>query len=234
MTDDAPQGIRARARAELLADVSRIARSHLAKSGAADLSVRAIARELGLASSALYRYFPSRDALLTQLIVDAYDELGDTVERAESVVDREDLAGRYEAICHAVRDWARANPHEYALIYGSPVVGYDAPDDTIDPAVRAARVLIRLAADITPSEQLRRAPTAMPPPLVEQLTAMNEFADAGADNEVLALGVGLWAQLFGMVSFELFGTFRNTFDPADALFDHQVELAIRALGLARL
>ena len=78
-----PWGFEHRARTQLLADVSRIARKHLAESGAPGLSVRAIARELGLASSALYRYYPSRDALLTQLIVESYNELGDAVEIAE-------------------------------------------------------------------------------------------------------------------------------------------------------
>lgn len=232
MTDDAPQGVRARARAELLADVDRVARSHLADDGAADLSVRAIARELGLASSALYRYYPSRDALLTRLIIDAYDELGDAVERGEAVVDRNDHAHRYRAICHAVRDWARANPNEYALIYGSPVPGYEAPDATIDPAVRVARVLICLAADVEPSDALLRATTPLPSVLVEQLTATNGLVGVDADHDVLVAGVTLWAQLFGLVSFELFGTFHDSFDPADALFEHHIELAIRSLGLA--
>lgn len=233
MADDAPQGVRARARAELLADVSRIARSHLAESGASELSVRAIARELGLASSALYRYFPSRDALLTKLIIEAYDELGETVEATHRQVERPDLAGRFRAVCHGVRGWARANPHEFALIYGSPVAGYAAPDDTIDPALRVARVLIDLAADIDPSGILLRSRQPLHPTLVEQLSAANTLAGVDADLDVLALGVELWAQLFGFVGFELFGTFHDSFDPADALFDHQVEMAIRAFGLDR-
>lgn len=231
MTDDAPQGVRARARAELLADVSRIARSHLAQSGAAELSVRAIARELGLASSALYRYFPSRDALLTQLIIDAYNELGEAAELADAALDRGDLANRFRAICNAVRGWAQANPHEYALIYGTPLVGYQAPDDTVGAALRVARVLIVLAAQIPPSGLLLRSSAPLDTTLCEQLESANEYAGVDADLDVLALGVQLWAQLFGFVSFELFGTFRNSFDPADALFDHQVDMAIQAFGL---
>ncbi len=229
---NAPQGIRARARAELLADVSRIARSHLAESGAAQLSVRAIARELGLASSALYRYFPSRDALLTQLIIEAYDELGESVELAAAAVDRDDLGQRFGSICHAVRDWARANPHEFALIYGSPVIGYAAPDDTIASALRVARVLIDLAADVPADGLVLRTPGPLNNTLVEQLTAANVLAGVDADLDVLVLGVELWAQLFGFVSFELFGSFKNAFEPADALFDHQIDMAIRAFGLA--
>lgn len=230
MDDNPPKGIRARARAELLADVGRIARSHLAESGAAALSVRAIARELGLASSALYRYYPSRDALLTQLIIDSYNSLGTAAEQAEAAVDPIDVAGRYSAICHSVRTWALANPHEYALIYGSPVPGYAAPDDTIDPAIRVALTLGRIAADVKPSARLLRADTPISGPLIDQLASVM-LRDAETDPEVLVLGVGLWAQLFGLVSFELFGTFNNTFEPADALFNHQIALGIRSLGL---
>jgi AcrR family transcriptional regulator len=231
MDETTPKGVRARARAELLTDVGRIARAHLAKSGAPGLSVRAIARELGLASSALYRYYPSRDALLTQLIIDSYNSLGSAVEHAEAAEDRADVVGRYLAICHSVRTWALTNPHEYALIYGSPVPGYAAPDDTIDPAVRVALTLIRLAADVEPSARLLRADMPMSGPLMEQLTSIIALADADADPDVMVLGVGLWAQLFGLVSFELFGSFNNTFEPADALFDHQINLGIRSLGL---
>jgi len=227
----APQGVRARARAELLADVSRIARSHLAEAGAGGLSVRAIARELGLVSSALYRYYPSRDALLTQLIIEAYDELGEAVEAAEAACDRSDVAGRYRAASHAVRDWARANPHEYALIYGSPVPGYAAPDDTIDPAVRVAVVLSRIAADIDPTGITIRLPSKMPSGLREQFTALQAAVDERADRQVLLLGVTQWVQLFGIVSFELFGTFHNTFDDADELFEAHLDLGLAAFGL---
>jgi AcrR family transcriptional regulator len=231
-TDDPPQGVRARARAQLLADVSRVARSHLAECGAPGLSVRAIARDLGLASSALYRYYPSRDALLTQLIIESYDELGDAVERAESAVDRHDLAGRFRASAHAVRDWARMNPNEYALIYGSPVPGYAAPQDTVDPATRVTTVLAGILADVDIGGVSLRLPTTMPESLRGQLDAMTEALGEQIHPLVLLLGVTVWAKLFGMVSFELFGTFTTVFDDADELFAASLALDLVALGLA--
>lgn len=224
-------GIRARARAELLAEVSRIARAHLAESGASDLSVRAIARELGMASSALYRYYPSRDALLTQLIIDSYNALGDAVERAESHLDRTDLAGRYRAAAHAVRNWAIANPHEYALIYGSPVPGYAAPDDTIDPAVRVAQVLSSIATEIDPDAVRVRTTRPLPDMLRAQLDTVREAVGEDVTDHVLVLGVTMWAHLFGMVSFELFGTFNNVFDDASELFEHHLAMTMVAFGL---
>ena len=226
-----PQGVRASARAELLREVGLVARAHLAESGAAGLSVRAIARELGVASSALYRYYPSRDDLLTRLIVDSYNELGEAVENHEATVDRSDLAGRYAAICHAVRDWASAHPHEYALIYGSPVPGYAAPDDTIDPAVRVAQVFLRLTADIDPTGPVLRVDGPIDSLLLDQFSAVTAEMGLDLDANVLAVGVTLWAQLFGIVSFELFGTFNNTFEPADPIFEHHIRLGAVALGL---
>jgi AcrR family transcriptional regulator len=231
MAPEEPQGVRARARAELLAEVGRVARAHLAESGAAALSVRAIARELGLASSALYRYYPSRDALLTHLIIEAYNELGDAVETHEATFDRADLAGRYGGTCHAVRNWACTHPHEYALIYGSPVPGYAAPDDTIDPAVRVAQVFLRLAADVDPARLALRVDGPLDVVLLGQFSTLTDAMGLDIDADVLVVGVMLWAQLFGTISFELFGTFNNTFEPADALFDHQVRLGAAALGL---
>lgn len=233
VTTPPPNGVRARARAQLLDDVGRVARAHLAESGAAALSLRAIARDLGLASSALYRYYPSRDALLTRLIVESYDDLGHTVEHAEAVIRRSDLPGRYSAICHAVRDWARSNPHEYALIYGSPVPGYAAPEDTIDPAIRVSNTMVRLAADIGPGAGSLESATPRTALLDAQLVGVNEAIGVEVDPAVLVVGVGLWAQLFGLVSFELFGTFNNTFDPADDLFEQQISLALAALGIGR-
>src|SRR6478735_5550022 len=143
----APRTARERARAEITAEILDAARGYLATDGAPALSLRAIARDLGMASSALYRYFKSRDELLTRLIIDAYDALGAAAEVAEATVDRNDLAGRFAATCTAVRDWSLAHPNEYALIYGSPVPGYAAPADTVRPASRVTTLLLRIIVE---------------------------------------------------------------------------------------
>src|SRR6185437_16774203 len=124
----ATQNARERARAQLTREIKEEARRQLAAGGAQQLSLRAVARELGMVSSALYRYFPSRDELLTALIIDAYDALAAAAEAASA--EPPDARGRWRAACGAVRNWARAHPHEYALIYGSPVPGYQAPQAT--------------------------------------------------------------------------------------------------------
>lgn len=158
------RGARERARIEVTAAIKDEARRMLAAEGAAKLSLRAVARELGMVSSALYRYFPSRDELLTALIVDAYDSVGAAAERAEAAAR---AAGapprtRWLAICEAFRAWALAHPHEYALIYGSPVPGYSAPSTPSAPrpawpTPSSAWCVPRTRGEASPC---RRCPTA--------------------------------------------------------------------------
>lgn len=235
MTNTAPKRARDIARAALIAEITTTARRHLAESGAASLSLRAVSRELGMASSAIYRYFPSRDALLTQLIVDAYDALGEAVEVAEHAHDRDDYAGRFDAIAHGVRTWARANPHEYALIYGSPVPGYAAPDDTIAPASRVTILLLALLSDLEaagiPPQEVGGASLAGP--LDAQLRELVATAGLAIDPIRMMIGIGVWTELYGMVSFELFGQFQNVFDDADAIFGARVQAMAARMGLAR-
>src|ERR1700744_1305393 len=114
---------RERVRAEITREITDVARAQLAADGAAALSLRAVARELGMVSSAVYRYFSSRDELLTALIIDGYDALGAAVEKTDAACPLDDFAARRRAATNAARDWAVAHPHENALLYGSPVPG---------------------------------------------------------------------------------------------------------------
>jgi AcrR family transcriptional regulator len=148
---NASRTARERVRAELTREITEIARRQLATDGAAGLSLRAVAREMGMVSSAIYRYFGSRDELLTTLIIDGYNAVGAAVEKAEAACPREDHPGRWVAACQAIRAWALAHPHEYALVYGSPVPGYQAPQQTIEPASRVAAVLGKIISDAYPA-----------------------------------------------------------------------------------
>ena len=220
---------RERARAELTREIKEEARRQLAVSGADGLSLRAVARKLGMVSSALYRYFPSREDLLTALIIDAYDAIGSQVEGA--VAAAAGVRERWLAACRAVRSWALAHPHEYALIYGSPVPGYRAPEATIAPAARVPAALVGILRDAAASGLLGpEAPGALPEALRRQAAEVAAALAAVAGGEapavppdVLIRGVIAWTQLFGMVSFELFGQFTNGFDPADDLFGYATE-----------
>ncbi len=191
-----------------------MARRHLANDGAPALSLRAIARELGMTSSSIYRYVASRDDLLTRLIIDAYNALGASAEHEESRNARDDLRGRFEAVCLAVRSWAFANPHEYALIHGSPVPGYVAPADTIGPATRVSNLLVAILIDALESGRVsRRWTNEHTDPGVERATApVRQSLPEGISASLIQRALMTWVGLYGMVSFELFGQFNNVLD----------------------
>jgi len=213
-----PRTARERARAEITREILDAARGHLATDGAPALSLRAIARDLGMASSALYRYFKSRDELLTRLIVDAYDSLGAAAEAAEAPVGRNDLPARFTAICHAVRAWALTHPNEYALIYGSPVPGYVAPPDTVAPATRVTTLLVRIIIDATAQGRVPAADQqADDATAAGALTPIRSYLPPGIPAPVIQRALMVWTGLFGAVSFELYGQLHQVVaeDPAD-------------------
>jgi AcrR family transcriptional regulator len=217
-----------------MSDIVRIGRQHLATDGAAALSLRAVARDLGVVSSAVYRYVKNRDELLTLLVVDGYDELGDAVDAAVAAVPADDFLGRQAAIGRAVRTWGLAEPATYALLFGSPVPGYEAPAErTMGPGTRVVRALVGLWAEAY-------AAGRMSPPVVEVTSpglaagfaAVREEMGLELPDGVIAAGVFGWAALFGCVSFEIFGQYGSDAlgDPA-ALFEHHLELLAAGIGL---
>ncbi|WNZ13840.1 TetR/AcrR family transcriptional regulator [Streptomyces sp. 11x1] len=224
------RGVRARARIEVTAAIKDEARRQLAAEGAAKLSLRAVARELGMVSSALYRYFPSRDELLTALIIDAYESLGGAAEAAHAKAAGESPAGQWVAVCEGVRAWALARPHEYALIYGSPVPGYSAPETTVPAASRTGQVLIRILRDahLADAMALRELPAELRP---EAVRMAEDFAP-DLPPEALAVLVGAWAQLFGLVNFEVFGQFNKVVEDREMFFRYAAHGLARHVGLA--
>ncbi|WP_285570590.1 TetR/AcrR family transcriptional regulator [Streptomyces sp. NBC_01463] len=256
------RGARERARIEVTAAIKDEARKQLAAEGAAKLSLRAVARELGMVSSALYRYFPSRDELLTALIVDAYDSVGEAAEHAHRTATAEGDGraaarrpptasartapptgsartapptgsavhlNRWVAVACAVRDWALAHPHEYALIYGSPVPGYTAPQATVGPASRVGLTLIAIVVEAHEAQGI-----ALPPlagelrPEAERLAA--DLAP-GLPPAAAARLVAAWSQLFGLVSFEIFGQFNRVVEDREVFFRQAAAELARTVGL---
>jgi AcrR family transcriptional regulator len=231
-----PRRLRDQIRAQMTEEIKATARRHLAEGGAANLSLRAVARDLGMVSSAVYRYVASRDDLLTALIIDAYTSLGDAAERAEAAVPREDLTGRFRALGHAVRDWARAHPHEYALTYGSPVPGYVAPPDTLEPGSRVTLALLRILVDGFSAGRIVLADGSPPaPPLsaavAAEMAAIAERAAPGVPPAVMARGMMVWSQLFGAVNFDVFGRIDAIVADKDAWYDHQLRAMAGLVGL---
>jgi AcrR family transcriptional regulator len=204
------------------AEILRLAREQMAAEGASALSLRAIARDLGMVSSGIYRYFAGRDELLTALIVDSYDRLGEAVERADGAVRRRaDFAARWKASATSIRDWAMAHPSEWALLFGTPVPGYAAPADTIGPASRYTLVLLRLLADMVGGGA--RHTSSVPRSLRPDLARLRVLAGREIPDATLATGLTAWGALIGTVNLELFGHLHNVVDTPGALYEAVVE-----------
>ncbi|GAA1730980.1 TetR/AcrR family transcriptional regulator [Isoptericola hypogeus] len=240
-----PRTARALAREAITREILAAARARLATDGPAALSLRAVARDVGMVSSAVYRYYASRDALLTALIVECYDELGAAVERAEADAPRDDLPARWLAACRALRDWAVAHPGEFALLYGTPVPGYAAPRRTVDPATRVVRVLIAVVVEAdargsrpVPAPADGDAGDARAEGDAALVAGAREFAAArglahDAPTEAVVRTLMAWTALFGTVSFELFGHLVGSVTDTGRWFDAVAGRLAADLGIHR-
>ena len=217
-------GKRARNRQAVEAGILRVAREHLATSGAAGLSLRAVARDLGMVSSGVYRYDESRDELLTRLIIDSYLSLAAAVRTAHDTVDPDDLAGRWDALGRALRAWALEHPHDFALIYGSPVPDYEAPSDrTTEPGTAVMALLVTLLEDARRAGRVPHAsslgiPTAEAVAALAPLLEDPMFAGTAIPPAMLAQGIAAWTLLLGAVTSEVFAQLGPLPD-APALFE---------------
>lgn len=237
MTDgpgsEQPRTAREIGRQVMTGRILALARAQLREVGPAELSLRAIARELGLASSAIYRYYASRDDLLTALLVQVYDELGQVLEDADRTVPRDRYASRLRALAHALRGWALEHPQDWALLYGSPVPGYRAPQDTVPAAARATGAFIAVLTDATAAGQ------HAPEPLRLRIDASARAAVAGlagmldvpVDEALLLRVMAAWSGMMGTVSAELFGHLEGSVQDQDAYAAAVVDLLVEMSGL---
>ena len=229
-----PQTPREQARARTIEQIIRLGREHLALHGAAALSLRAVARDLGVVSSAVYRYVVNRDELLTLLLIDAYGELGQAVEDAVDSLPADDFAGRFAALAHAVRKWALSEPARYALLFGSPVPGYQAPAErTTGPGTRVIISLMGILDSAYRSGKLAAPEAAgVVPALAQDLAAIRSELGLAVPDALLARGALAWTSLFGAISFEVFGQYgADTFSARDELFEHHVQMLAGVAGL---
>ena len=217
-------GVRERARAELTVEIKAIARRQMAVDGPANLSLRAVARELGMVSSAIYRYFPSRDLLLTALIVDAYNELGELAEVTDASIESRDVLERWNALGWATYRWAVDAPSQYSLLFGTPVPGYRAPDDTIGPATRYTSVLARLLDDVASAGGGPVVAPTVPAVLAPDVERLRQLTGTSMDDATFLAGMQAWTAMFGLISFVLFGQLHNVVDDHDDFVRMSIDL----------
>jgi AcrR family transcriptional regulator len=218
MTQAEMPTMRARYREQVRQEVKEAALAQLAAAGPAGLSVTAIGKQLGVSGPALYRYFASRDELLTELVADAYDDLA----RACATAEAGGAAGRarFEAVARAYRAWALAQPHRYRLLFGPPLPGYDAREQPLADAAQATmKVLIGALGE-------PEGPAAgIPPPgspLGGQLAAWTAARDLDSPPATALRAILSWSRLHGLVSLEIAGNFASMGLDPDALFETEL------------
>jgi AcrR family transcriptional regulator len=230
-------GIRARNRAAVMDAITASANEQLLQVGPSELSVRAVARDLGMASSAIYRYVSSRDELLTLLIVGAFNDMAEAVEdRAQRV---RDPRKRWRTIGLASRDWALDQPQRFGLIYGTPVPGYAAPEATIAPATRIPALLVGILQE-TGAQVHNDAYTArVGRSLRPALTNVGQWAQVSPrrfDDAAFAVGLMAWTHIIGAISFELFGHRHNVVGDSEAdrrtYFEFELDVLAGLLGIS--
>jgi AcrR family transcriptional regulator len=225
---------RARLRTETTAEIKRVALDLMASGGPGAITLRAIAREMGMTANAIYGYFATRDDLLTALVEDVYTELADTLESARDALPETDPAGRILAWAQTFRDWSLGHPQGFRLIYGDPVPGYQPPEGGAAPGAehRVCAGLTGLAAGAWPQAKDRYTDESFEwADFDEKLVREVQAEFPGLPPAAVALALRIWGHLHGLVSLEVLGHLRaQTTNPAK-LYRNEIARLISSLGL---
>jgi len=228
---------RERLRAETEREIRQAARTLLVESGRDAVTLRAIARKLGITAPALYRYYDSHDALLRQLCDDICDDMATALHTDLAAETSGQVGCQVRAVCHAFRRWALAHPQEFALVFASPR----------DPlgADQFGSVFLRLAGGLIASNQVanhvdEEVPEALHEDLVRFQQVLMDAASAHGvrvGDDVLNLGkiyhvVQSWVRLYGHVALEVFGRFPFAVTNPEPMFDSMLDQMLMDIGFA--
>ena len=223
---------RERQRAETSADIKAAAWADMAHSGTSDVSLRGVAREMGMAVSALYRYYASREDLITALVVDCFDELTARLRHAVDTAPADlDPGELFVRVGGAYRAWALAEPLHYRLAFGSPVDDYTGTADTTAATVRSSAVLIEVmaravAADLVDTD---RVAGLLTPELRAGLAAWSASLPVPLPVEALGACMVCYAALHGAIDLELNGHLPPAVRIGPALFETTLRSTVRSL-----
>jgi AcrR family transcriptional regulator len=219
---------------EMQTKIKAVARQQMADGGTASISLRGIATALQVTAPALYRYYPTRDDLITALIVDAFNALADALEAAEVAHASANAPAQLMAVLHAYRQWALEHPTDFQLIYGNPIPGYDAPSDVTVPAV--SRTFIPLMrpmvialnnGDFTPQTPFTQVPTHN----AAHIQALIERGGYPISVSTFNIGMMLWVHIHGVIMLELFHHIGPNVGDVDAFYDSTLRALLTAMGM---
>ncbi len=217
-------------------EIKEVAWQQIARDGAAALSLRAIAKELDLTSPALYHYYPNRDALVNDLIEDAFHFLANSVEQARDALPPDEHAKRFFAIGAAYREWAKTYPQRYMLVFGTPIPNYQPSMETILPASnRALGVLVNVIGEAWQAGAIHLPDyyQELTPLLRVQLEDWKQKTGIVYPVQVLYLALIAWCRIHGIVSLELRQQFPPIADAAE-VFRLEVNALLRQIGMSEV
>lgn len=204
----------------------------IANKGASALSLRAIARDVGITAPAIYNYFRRRDDLVTALIVDAFTSLGESPREASDSLPKSELSGRFSALGLAYRAWAITYPQRYQLIFGTPIPGYEAPADITVPAASWSLMpLLEVIHALHDAGRLKNEYPSMTPALLEMMHTWSQFADH-TPSEVLYLGLVIWSRVHGLVMLEIGNQMPSFITDPGEIFNREIAAFQRELTLS--
>ena len=223
---------RERLRAATFEEIRTAALSQIAEVGGSALSLRGVAREIGMSPAGLYRYYDGRDELLTDLIAEAYNDLATAVE---SAIDERGGSphDRIAAGMRAYRRWALEQPNRFLLIFGTPIPGYEAPEDgpTVEGNRRMGEAFFSVGVDAWRRGQM--PPVALGRPTTEGERNLAAEIDPEMPPELIPVMLGTWAHFHGLVTLEVLNQFRWLYgDDGEALFESEIERLLDGIGLA--
>jgi AcrR family transcriptional regulator len=229
------QNRRERLRAETIAEIKKAAREQMADEGPASISLRAIARRVGMSGPGLYTYYNSRDDLVTDLIADDYQDQTAAVRAAVDTAAAVTPGGRILVACLAYRDWAIRRPAAFGLLYGNPIPGYHAPPE--GPTTRSAQELAAFFLELFADAWRKNAitlPAYQPAStqLTARLTALVTSCDPALPIEIGYQFLCSYGRLHGLVTLEVFGALNPILgDTTETLFRRAMTDELSAMGL---
>lgn len=226
---------RERVRDATIREIKTAARAMLVTDGVEALTLRAIAREVGMTAPALYRYFDSREELVLALVVDVYDELTDHILASRQTVPDDDLAGALRASCRALRHWALAHRQEFSLVFANPLGSHltHVPDgETHEAGMRFGGVFLDLVVRLWNERGFPTPdPLELDPRLLAELRQCSAEMGSVLPPEAMLLFLDAWMRLYGAVTMEVFGHLHWALDDAEGMFERALADCAGMLGL---
>jgi AcrR family transcriptional regulator len=224
---------RERLRTATVAEIKEVARRQLVEGGPTAISLRAVARDMGLTAAALYRYFPSLDALVEELCADFYGELTQAVLAARDAVSADDPAGRLMAACRAFRRWSIAHPAEFTLMFGSPLPSLADFDADCHMHAAAATFAATFVETFLTVWERRRAIPAVDPDLEARIAEIAcplvDLSGNALPRPAYLVFLSGWIRLYGLLAMEVFGHLKWAATDVEPIFEAELADYLRRL-----